>query len=72
MLNFHTQPGTAAPAAGCVGVDRELATQSLRDPERFYFNLHIAEFPWRRNSRATVQLGALSASVHSSAATPRD
>ena len=41
------QPESGDPGAssGCVRVQRRLARQMLRNPQRFYWNVHTEEFP---------------------------
>ena len=46
VVNFFTDdPGSVVPDTGCVDIDRGLATDILRNPEGYYFNVHNQEFP---------------------------
>jgi hypothetical protein len=45
VVNFFTDPTGVVPPNGCVEIERGLATDILRNPEGYYFNLHNAEFP---------------------------
>lgn len=45
VVDFFTDPDSVVPDTGCVDIDRGLATEILRNPEGYYFNLHNQEFP---------------------------
>ena len=46
VVNFFTGGvDSVVPDTGCVDIDRSLATEILRNPEGYYFNVHNEEFP---------------------------
>jgi hypothetical protein len=45
VVDFFTDPTGVVPPAGCVEVEREVATDILSNPEGYYFNVHNATFP---------------------------